>query len=226
MPTSKRGHRTLPGVGSLVSVNVAVPRASRAKGLGFTGIDKRPAAGPVEVHAPGATGSGVTGDRVYDTANHGGDDKAVYAYAREDLDAWAAELGRELPAGVFGENFTTAGLDVTGARIGERWAVGDDLVLAVAIPRVPCATFAEWMTQRGWIKRFVQRAVPGAYLRVVAPGTVRAGDPIKVISRPVHDVSIGVVFRAVTLEPDLLPRLVDVADLPLEVRQQAARRIA
>lgn len=215
----------------LLSVNLAVPRPNPAKDeVGITGIDKRPASGPIEVRAPGpkrtGLGSGLVGDRVFDVAHHGGDDQAVYAYAREDLDAWSAELERDLPNGVFGENLTTRGLDVTGALIGERWRVGDEVVLEVADPRTPCGTFASWMAERGWIKRFTARAAPGAYLRVVAPGTIRAGDPITVVSRPDHDVTIGVTFRALTREPELLPRLLVADALPEAVRAKAARRTA
>ena len=223
-------------MGKLLSVNLAVPRANGTKQVGITGIDKRPAAGPVLVRAPGpkgaGLGSGLAGDQVFDIAHHGGDDQAVYAYAREDLDAWAAELGRTLPGGVFGENLTTAGVDVTGALIGERWRVGDEVELEVAVPRIPCGTFAAWMAQGtadrpagpGWIKRFTARAVPGAYLRVLVPGQVSAGDPITIVSRPDHDVTIGVTFRALTLESELLPRLRTVEALPAEVRETANRR--
>jgi MOSC domain-containing protein YiiM len=214
-------------VAHVISVNLAVPRHSPATDPGITGIDKRPAPGPVQVTAPGPRGSGrtgLTGDRVFDTPHHGGDDKAVYAYAREDLDAWQAELGRPLDGGVFGENLTTSGLDVTGALIGERWRVGADVVLEVAIPRIPCRTFAHWMDERGWIKRFTEWARPGAYLRVVAPGAISAGDPVDVVRRPAHDVTIGVVFRALTLEPDLLPRLLTADALPDEVHEKVRRR--
>ncbi|HET8680854.1 MAG TPA: MOSC domain-containing protein [Micromonosporaceae bacterium] len=215
-------------MGTLISVNLAVPRPNPAKTVGVTGIDKQPAEGPVQVRAPGpkrtGLGSGLVGDRLFDTAHHGGDDQAVYAYAREDLDAWQAELGRTLPGGVFGENLTTAGVDVTGALIGERWRIGEHVVLEVAIPRIPCGTFAHWMAEQGWIKRFTQRAQPGAYLRVVVPGEIRAGDPVSVIDRPDHDVTIGVTFRALTREPELLPRLRQADALPTQVRELADRR--
>jgi MOSC domain-containing protein YiiM len=217
-------------VAQLISVNLAVPRANPAKGVGLTGIDKRPATGPVEVRAPGpkgtGLGSGLVGDRIFDTAHHGGDDQAVYAYAREDLDAWEAELGRTLPDGVFGENLTTSGLDVTGALIGERWRVGDQVVLEVAVPRIPCGTFANWMAEQRWVKRFTTRATPGAYLRVVTAGQLRAGDRVVVVSRPDHDVTVGVTFRALTREPELLPRLRDVDAMPEKVKALAARRTA
>jgi MOSC domain-containing protein YiiM len=211
---------------TLLSVNVAAPRPGPG---GVTGIDKRPSVGPVRVSAPGPQGSGLTGlagDRVFAVDVHGGDDQAAYAFAREDLDLWQAELGRPLTNGVFGENLTTSDVDVTAALIGERWRVGDDVVLEVTRPRIPCGTFAAWMGEDDWVKRFIARAVPGAYLRVIVEGEIRAGDPVTVIDRPDHDVTIGVTFRALTLEPDLLPRLVDIEALPMTLRERVARRVA
>jgi len=213
-------------VAEVLSVNLAVPHSNPAKDVGVTGIDKRPAAGPVAVRAPDPGCSGLAGDQIFDVAHHGGGDQAVYAYAREDLDEWAAEIGRSLPNGVFGENLTTSGLDVTGTLIGERWRIGSGVVLEVTVPRIPCRTFAHWMAEQGWIKRFTRRARPGTYLRVVTPGEISGGDPITVVRRPDHDITVGLTFRALTLEPDLLPRLVDCADLPDDVRALAARRAA
>jgi MOSC domain-containing protein YiiM len=215
-------------VAKLLSVNLAVTRPNPAKQVGITGIDKRPFDGPVLVRAPGpkgtGLGSGLVGDRTCDMENHGGDDQAVYAYAREDLDLWETELGRTLPGGVFGENLTTSDVDVSGALIGERWRVGAEVVLEVAIPRIPCGTFAHWMDEPSWAKRFTMLARPGAYLRVVVPGEVRAGDPITVVSRPEHDVTIGLTFRALTREAELLHRLLDAPELPEKVRALAVRR--
>jgi MOSC domain-containing protein YiiM len=217
-------------VAEILSVNLGVPRSSPVTRVGVTGIDKRPAAGPVEVRAPGPRGSGLggglVGDRILDGTAHGGDDQALYAYAREDLDAWAAELGRELPGGIFGENLTTRGLDVTGALIGERWRVGADVVLEVSMPRQPCNTFAHWMAEQGWIKRFTDRAAPGAYLRVVEPGEIRAGDRVEVVERPGHDVTIGLTFRALSGEPELLPRLLAADALPEQTLARVRRRVA
>src|SRR5580700_11190704 len=161
---------TLAGM-RLLSVNVGTPRDNPWKPVALTGIDKRPVNGPVAVTAPGPKGTGavgLAGDRVYDVRHHGGDDQAVYAYAREDLDGWERELGRPLPNGVFGENLTTAGVDVNGAVIGERWRVGPDVVLEVSCPRIPCGTFQGWLAQAGWIKRSTQAARPGAKFRVIA----------------------------------------------------------
>jgi MOSC domain-containing protein YiiM len=156
---------------------------------------------------------------------HGGGDQAVYAYAREDLDAWAAELGRPLTGGQFGENLTTAGLDVTGARIGEHWRIGE-VLLEVTAPRIPCSTFARWMDEPRWAKRFTERGVSGAYLRVLRPGTVEAGAPIEVAHRPGHDVTIGLTFQALTTRSDLIPRLVGIDALSSEIKKKVARRLA
>ncbi|GAA1256956.1 MOSC domain-containing protein [Sphaerisporangium rubeum] len=216
-------------MGELISVNLAVPRTNPAKDTGVTGIDKRPTAEAVLVRAPGpkdaGLGSGLVGDQIFDVASHGGDDQAVYAYAREDLDHWEAELGRSLTEGMFGENITTRGLDVTGALIGERWRVGDHVLLEVSCPRIPCGTFAHWMDEQGWIKRFTEEARPGAYLRVITPGAIKAGDPVVVEHRPEHEVTVGVTFRAITLEPGLLPLLPPVESLPQEIRDRATRRL-
>jgi MOSC domain-containing protein YiiM len=152
-------------------------------------------------------GSGLVGDFIGDGKHHGGDEQAVYAFQREDLDEWEHRLGRELPNGFFGENLTTVGLEINDALIGEHWRVGEQVVLQVTAPRIPCSTFRGWMGEKGWAKTFTAAGRPGAYLSVVVPGTIMAGDPIEVVQQPAHDVSIGLVFRATTTERDLLPRL-------------------
>jgi MOSC domain-containing protein YiiM len=214
-------------MGLLLSLNVG-GRTEVAAKSGWSGINKLPVDGPVVLRAPGpkhgGLGSGLVGDTIVDVANHGGDNQAVYAYAREDLDGWQREVFQKLPNGFFGENLTTQELDVNGARIGEQWRVGDDVLLQVTAPRIPCNTFAVWMEQRGWIRTFTLRAVPGAYLRIVEAGEIRAGDPITVVRRPDHDVTIAQAFRALTTEPVLLPQLLAADDLLDETRQMVARR--
>ena len=209
----------------LLSVNLAVVRDNPFKEAARTGIDKQPADGPVEVRAPGSkahgVGSGLVGDFIGDRRNHGGNDQAVYAYALEDLQWWADELGTTLSAGQFGENLTTITLDVNGARIGERWKVGDTAQLQVTEPRIPCGTFRGWMNRPGWLKTFTIAARPGAYLRVLSPGSVQGGDPVEIVHRPDHEVTIAMVFRALTTEPALLPKILEAPDLADETREMA-----
>ncbi|GGW99331.1 sulfurase [Streptomyces noursei] len=215
---------------TLLTVNIgrATPSA-HSSAEGGTGIDKRPVDGPVAVAAPGpkgTAGSGLAGDAVVDLRHHGGDDQAVYAYAREDLDDWQRQLDRELANGVFGENLTTAGLDVSDARIGERWRIGPEVLLEVTSPRIPCRTFQGWLDERGWIKRFTQAAVPGAYLRVLEAGEIRAGDTVTVEHRPDHDVTVALMFRALTTRRELLPRLLAAGDALHEEARATATKYA
>jgi MOSC domain-containing protein YiiM len=210
------------------SVNVGRPRDGIRPRGGRTAIDKRPVA-TIEVRDPGpkrgGLGSGVVGDDVVTRKHHGGSHQAVYAVAREELDWWGALLGRELPDGMFGENLTTLGLDVDAAVIGERWRVGSAL-LEVAGPRVPCATFAAWMGERAWVRRFTERGRTGAYLAVVEPGVVSAGDALLVESRPGHGLSVPEVFRAFTGDVDLARRVLAAGVLGRDDHASLERRLA
>jgi len=212
--------------GAVLSVNLARAQPNPHKhAVDLTGIDKVPTTVPVLVRAPGTkrdgVGSGLVGDMVGDRLNHGGDAQAVYAYAREDLDHWESVLGRTLAGGVFGENLTTTGVDVNAAVIGERWAIGDELVLAVTVPRIPCGTFRAWIAESGWLRTFARAAMPGTYLSVVRPGLVRAGDLVTVVHRPAHGVTVAQVFRALTLEPELLPSILAADELLEEAKERA-----
>ncbi|MGW0791635.1 MOSC domain-containing protein [Streptomyces sp. NPDC002911] len=212
----------------VLTVNLGRPTVSAHSDAAdsLTGIGKQPADGPVRVADPGpkgSGGSGLAGDAVCDLRHHGGSDQAVYAYAREELDRWEEQLGRPLPNGAFGENLTTLGLTVSHARIGERWRIGDELVLEVTSGRIPCRTFAGHLGERGWVKRFTREGATGAYLRVIEPGTVRSGDPVEVVHVPGHGITAALEFRATTTERELLPRLLDAGDALHAETLRAAR---
>ncbi len=212
----------------MLTVNTATAPADLGPGW-RSGIDKRPSSEALSVRAPGprqgGLGSGVVGDSICDPRHHGGDDQAVYAYAREDLDGWQSRLDREITNGVFGENITTSDVDVTNCLVGERWSIGSDgLMLEATSPRTPCKTFSTWLGIPGWIKTFTAAGVPGAYFRVITPGTMRAGDRIEVVDRPDHSVTIGMVFRALMLEPELMPALMAADALPEKIKRQVERR--
>ncbi|WP_406269800.1 MOSC domain-containing protein [Nocardia sp. NBC_00881] len=184
--------------------------------VGRTAIDKRPVPGRVAVRS-----LGLDGDHVCNTKHHGGVHQAVYAYSHADARSWGAELGRELPAGWFGENLRIAGLAVSDAVIGARWSIGDTL-LEVSAPRVPCSTFQHWSGEQQWVKRFTLRSDTGAYLRVLTEGTIGAGDRVSVEYVPEHGVTVRDLFTGADL--DLLAIL--LADEPTisdDVRAQIER---
>lgn len=214
----------------MLSVNLARVRPNPDAPSSLTGIDKAAVEEPVMVRPPGpmrdGLGSGLVGDTIGNQKLHGGDDQAVYAYAREDLDEWQAVLSRPLSNGMFGENLTTSGVDVTEALIGERWRIGSDgPLLEVSAPRTPCRTFSAFLELHNWIKTFTNAAKPGAYLRVISPGVLRAGDEISIDHRPDHDVTIGLVFRARMSDPDLLPQLLAADALSSELKTYVHRRV-
>lgn len=221
---STRGRVRSVNVGALRSPNPAKPHT------GGTGIYKEPVDVAVRVEVPlpknsGPGQSGLVGDVICDIKHHGGPDQAVYAYAREDLDWWGERLDRSLPDGMFGENLTTEGLNLTDAVVGECWRIGGGgLVLQVSCPRIPCSTFAAKMAEPKWIKTFTEIGMTGAYLRVITPGEVRAGDAIEVISRPDHGVTLAGYFRAVTTERERLPGLAVAADYLLAETLEDIRR--
>jgi MOSC domain-containing protein YiiM len=206
--------------GHVLSVNVGhtVPAAWAGR-LRRTAIDKARLAARVYVGP-----LGVEGDEQADTASHGGVDRAVYAFAREDIDAWERALGRSLHNGQFGENLTTGGVDVNEALIGERWRVGSAL-LEVSAVRIPCRVFAAWLQEQGWVRRFTEAARPGPYLRVLEPGEVAAGDPVEVQHRPAHGVTVSLAFQALTTRPDLLPLLQEAPALASDLAERAGRQL-
>ena len=216
---SRYGRTVPPHVLAVNVVHALIPDV--LGDLDRTAIDKRPVDGVVRVGT-----LGVQGDRQYDTRHHGGEEQAVYAYAVEDQRWWSGELGRELTPGRFGENLTLEGVDVTGAVIGETWRLGGDrddaVVLQVTSPRIPCTTFQGFMGEPHWVKRFTQHGAPGAYLRVLQEGRLRAGDLVEVLDRPEHGVTIAETFRPRLLStPERMQALVDDATTQPKMRRHA-----
>ena len=180
------------GVAEVVSVNVAMPRTVEHNGKEVTtSIWKRPVTGRVAVR-----GVNLDGDDQADRSGHGGIDKAVYAYAREDYDWWSAELGTEpLNPGTFGENLTVSGIDLNAAEVGERWRVGSAL-LELSEPRFPCFKLGIRMGDPRFVKRFAAARRPGTYLRIAEEGELGAGDRIEIVDRPGHGLTIGLFAEA------------------------------
>jgi len=212
MPETTSGAKVI----SLNVVNAVIPDVGGE--VGVTSIDKRSVSDSREV-----TTAGVAGDQRSDIPNHGMPEQAVYAYAREDYEWWEAELARELPAGKFGENLTTVGIDVTNAVIGQTWRIGSTL-LQVTGPRIPCGTFARFMDEDKWVKRFMQEGMPGTYFQVLESGEISAGDEIVIESTPDHGVTVSDVFQLVAgdRDSDRITRVLSCPELPEEMRTQVA----
>jgi MOSC domain-containing protein YiiM len=209
-------------VSRLLSVNVGRPRQIHVrKGRPIhSAIGKAPVGGRVRVE-----GVNLAGDDQADRLVHGGPDKAVYAYAVEDIAWWEAELGRELPPGMFGENLTTEGVDVTGAVIGERWRVGTT-ELEVCQPRQPCFKLGLRFGDPLMLRRFAQASRPGAYLRIVREGELGAGDEVEILSRPEHGVTVGLVGDAILLDDGLIARAAQAPELPASLGAWLRERAA
>jgi MOSC domain-containing protein YiiM len=202
-------------VARLASVNVGRPAqisVRRGRPL-YSAIGKQPVEGRVRVE-----GVNLAGDQQADLRVHGGPDKAVYAYASEDIAWWGAELGRELPYGIFGENLTTEGVDVSGAVIGERWRVGT-VELEVSQPRLPCSKLGIRFGDLRMVRRFGEASRPGAYLRIVAEGELGAGDEIELLSRPGHGVTVALVSDAILLDESLRARAGSAPELAESLAQ-------
>lgn len=218
----------LPARVRSVNTGSAEPNPAR-RGGGSTGHGKRPVESAT-LRAPGpragGLGSGLVGDFIGNAKHHGGDRQAVYAFAREELDRWEHRLDRSLPDGGFAENLTTEGIDVDAARIGDRWAVGDEVVLEVTGPRTPCRTFAHRMGVRGWMKAFTEVGRTGAYLSIVSAGVVRPGDRIRVTHRADHEIDLPTAFRALMGDAAAADLVLAAGVLPEDEQEWLRQRLS
>lgn len=133
---------------------------------------------------------GIEGDGQADLVHHGGPDKAINVYPAGHYASWAEELGLTLPAGAFGENFTTTGLTEVDLCVGDVFSAGD-LIVQVSQPRQPC-----WKLSRRWrIKDLAARVErtgrTGWYFRVLAEGGIRAGEVLGLVERIAPEWSIA-----------------------------------
>ena len=171
---------------AIVSVNVGRPRQVEWHGRTVTtAIWKAPVQGRVLVE-----GINLAGDDQADRRVHGGETKAVYAYAAEDYDWWEGELGEPVGPGTFGENLTLAGVDLRGLVVGERWRAGT-AVLRVSEPRFPCFKLGVRMGDAAFVDRFAAARRFGSYFAIERPGMVGAGDAVERLDTPEDRWTIG-----------------------------------
>lgn len=175
----------------VVSVNTGLPREAEWHGQSVTtGVYKEPVKGRVFLRK-----LNLDGDRQADLRVHGGEYKAVYCYPVEHYAYWKKELPeRELPMGMFGENFTTEGLLEDAAHLGDRMSVGSAEVV-VTQPRLPCYKLGVRFGADDMVKRFLASGRTGFYLAVRREGDVGAGDEIKVIAKDPNGVPVSEITR-------------------------------
>ncbi len=207
-------------IAKIVSVNVGTPKEFEYKGrIAKSAIWKTPILGRVM-----ARGVNMDGDDQADRKAHGGYDKAIYAYASEDLLWWGQQVGRALVYGEFGENITTQGIEVNDALVGERWEVGNT-VLEVSEPRIPCWRLGVRMNDKTFPRKFTQALRPGSYLRIIKEGDIGCGDKINVIERPDHDLSVRDVFRIYTKDHAEIERILKVDKISKDWKRWANNQL-
>jgi MOSC domain-containing protein YiiM len=184
----------------LISLNTGLPREVSWHGrMVTTGIFKEPVKGRVALRK-----LNLDGDRQADLTVHGGEHKAVYCYSLGHYGYWKKELpGRELPMGMFGENFTLddGGPAVPGGQgleesvhLGDRFSVGTAEV-AVTQPRLPCYKLGIRFGSDDMVKRFLASGRTGFYVKVLQEGEVGAGDEMKMIGRESNGVAVSEIVR-------------------------------
>ncbi len=201
----------------MLSVNVGRPAETLWRGRQVSSaIWKSPVAGPVR-----ARGVNLAGDAQADRKAHGGPDKAVYAYAAEDLAWW----GGPLAPGSMGENLTTAGVDLSQAVVGEQWQVGG-VRLQVSQPRIPCYKLGIRVGDDRFPDRFADARRHGAYLRILAEGELQAGDRIEIVARPAHRFPVVEVADIFYDHHQRAGELLEVAELAASWHRWARRVLA
>ena len=200
----------------VLSVNVGTPREFEYKNRNAkSAIWKSPVTGRIA-----ARDVNLDGDDQADRVAHGGYDKAVYAYAIEDIAWWEQQVGQTIHYGVFGENVTTHGISVNEALVGERWEVGTT-ILEVSEPRIPCWRLGVRMEDKTFPRQFTQALRPGSYLRIIVEGDIGANDEINVIAKPDHDLSVRDVFRIFTHNREEFARILEVEQMSADWKRWA-----
>lgn len=161
-----------------------------------TSIFKAPVAGPVRV-----VRHNLEGDQQSDPTVHGGEFKAVYAYAAESYDWWKAALGRELEPAAFGENLTIREFDEESVAIGDVFRVGDSELEATA-PRLPCYKLGLRFGDPHMVQRFAEAGRWGIYFRVVREGVLRAGDAVERIHADPAGLAVYDIARVFVKDRD------------------------
>ena len=122
----------------------------------------------------------------------------------------------KLPWGMFGENFTSAGLFESELNIGDKFRVGSAIVM-VTEPRMPCYKLGIRFGRSDIVKRFLASERTGFYFAVLQEGEVGVGDQIELIEASKSSLKVSDITRLYTREKHnagLLRRAIEVEALP------------
>jgi MOSC domain-containing protein YiiM len=210
----------------LLSINVSLPVTVEQAGKTFSSaIFKKPVTGPVFVHK-----MNLAGDRQADLKNHGGEDKAVYAFSFDHYAYWGTLLHKpDMPYGQFGENLTIAGLDEASLYIGDHLKIGSCL-LEISQPRIPCFKLGIIMGTPDMPRLFIEHGATGIYFRVLQEGEIFAGNPVDIVSRGKHRLAVKTLFTSY-FDPDLqnpgvLETALEIPELAAEWREKILKKLA
>jgi molybdenum cofactor synthesis domain-containing protein len=117
---------------------------------------------------------GIAGD-----AHSGPWHRQISLLAQESIDRFSEKMKRDFPPGVFAENITTRGIDLSGVRLLDRFRIGDVELELTQIGKKchgdNCAVYRE-------VGKCVMPK-EGIFCRVLRAGTIRPGDRVEYLPR-------------------------------------------
>jgi MOSC domain-containing protein YiiM len=195
---------------TIISLNIGCSKEIEWKGKIFqTSIYKNPVNGKRKV-----TFNSIEGDNQSDLINHGGTNKAIYAYSLEYYEVWKDYIDIELNEfGLFGENLTTKGLLDSEVKIGNIYKVGTTF-LQVIQPRFPCFKLNMRFNNDTMLKQFNALKMNGIYFRVIEEGELEAGDEFELIQESKFSITVLDVVECRASKGENQDKLKEILELP------------
>lgn len=209
----------------LIQVRSGKIRKSLGNGHIETAIFKSPIAGPVQV-----TKNGIVSDQhAYEP--HRSPDKALLHYCTTHYEEWTKEIPASqahFKPGAFGENIFNAEVSEKNLCIGDRIAIGE-IIVEVSEPRAPCYKLNHRFEVQDMAKRTQTLLRTGWLYRIIKPGTIKAGDVIRLLERPHPDWTVARVMYYLFIETEnkeMMKQIVELQQLGDDIKGKFRRRLA
>lgn len=209
----------------VVSVNIGKKQILQWRSkLVETGIIKKEITKPIFLAK-----TDVNDDDVVDKKNHGGLDKAVYAFSKNHYNyfkKWYPNI--EFYNGIFGENITVTNLFETNVNIGDVYQIGTATV-QVSQPRIPCFKLGIVFNDQQIVKQFLHSTYSGIYFRIINEGYVSKGDQITLIKRASDSLTVADVFSIYSYNSknrELINKALTLKFLPVDLKNRLQKRIS